>query len=67
MPLTDAQRRANNKYNAANCTVLGCKLRNDEAEAFKEACKERGTTPNAVFKAAIKRFMNESGTSNRDI
>lgn len=54
---TDAQRRAQNKYDAANMTVLGCKVRRDEAEAFKEACRAAGTTPNAVFRDAIQRFM----------
>lgn len=59
MPLTDSKRRANNKYIAANMTVLGCKIRKDKAEDFKAACKEAGTTPNAVFTEAIKKFMEE--------
>lgn len=57
MALTDAKRRANNKYIAANMTVLGCKIRKDRAEEFKAACKAAGTTPNAVFTAAINDFM----------
>lgn len=57
MALTDAKRRANNKYIAANMTVLGCKVRKDRAEEFKAACKAAGTTPNAVFTAAINEFM----------
>ena len=58
MPKTDAQKRANNKYDLAHYRVLGCKLLNEEAEAFKEECKRRGTTPNAVFKEAIIKFMS---------
>ena len=38
-------------------TVLGCKIRKDKAEQFKAKCKEAGTTPNAVFTAAIDDFM----------
>jgi hypothetical protein len=38
-------------------TVLGCKIRKDRAEEFKAACKAAGTTPNAVFTAAINDFM----------
>ena len=53
MSLTDAKRRANNKYIAANMTVLGCKMRKDKAERFKTACKLAGTTPNAVFTKAV--------------
>ena len=57
MTLTDAQRRANNKYIAKATTVLGCKMRRDAAEEFKAACKAAGTTPNAVFRAAVDDFM----------
>ena len=61
MSLTEAKRKANNKYIAANMTVLGCKVRKDKAEKFKAACKEAGTTPNAVFTGAIDSFMEEHG------
>lgn len=57
MKLTDAQRRANNKYIAKATTVLGCKMRRDAADEFKAACKAAGTTPNAVFRAAVDDFM----------
>jgi hypothetical protein len=59
--LTDSKRRANNKYIAANMTVLGCKVRKDRAEEFKEACREAGTTPNAVFTQALNDFMAGRG------
>lgn len=59
MPLPEAKRRANNKWDAANMTVVGCKIRKDRAEQFKAACKRNGTTPNAVFMAAIEKFMEE--------
>lgn len=61
MPLSESKRKANNKWDAANMTVLGCKVRKDKAEAFKAACKRNGTSPNAVFSAAIERFMEEHG------
>lgn len=57
MALTESRRRANNKYIAKNYTVLGVKIRRDEADEFKEACKLAGTTPNAIFKKAIDNFM----------
>lgn len=59
MALTDAKRKANNKYIAANMTVLGCKVRKDKAERFKTACKLEGTTPNAIFTAAMDSFLLE--------
>jgi len=57
--LTDSKRKANNKYIAANMTVLGCKVRKERAEEFKAACRAAGTTPNAVFTQALNDFMEE--------
>ena len=45
----------------ANMTVLGCKVRRDRAEQFKAACKKNGTSPNAIFMAAMEKFMEEHG------
>ena len=63
MALTDAKRRANNKYIAANMTVLGCKVRKDKADRFRAACKAAGTTPNAVFTAAMDRLLDATNTA----
>lgn len=54
---SEAKRRANNKFDLKTYTVLGCKIRKEEAEAFKKACQELKTTPNEVFKKAISTFM----------
>ena len=59
MPLTEAKRKANNKYSAAHYTVIGCKVRKEYAEEFRLACAEAGTTPNAVLKAAADKFLQE--------
>ena len=60
MSTSDAQRRASNKYIAENMTVLGCKIRKEDAEKFKKACSTAGTNPNAVFRKAIDEFMKEN-------
>ena len=60
MPLTDAKRKANNKYIAKNYTVLGCKIRKEKAEEFKNKCKEKGTSPNELFTNCINEFMTDS-------
>ena len=59
MPKSEAKRRADNKYNLAHYTVLGCKMKIPEAEEFKKACKTAGTSPNAVFRRAVENFMND--------
>lgn len=58
---TENQKKYRNKWDAANMTVLGCKIRKDKAEEFKTACREAGTTPNAVFMEAINGFMEKKG------
>ena len=57
MAQTDAQRAAVNRWQAAHMTVLSCKLKKEDAEAFKAACQAAGTSPNAVFRTAIAQFM----------
>lgn len=56
---TENQKRYRNKWDAENMTVLGCKVRKEKAAQFKAACKEAGTTPNAVFIAAINDFLGK--------
>ena len=60
--VTRAKRANNNKWDAANMTVLGCKVKREYADVFRKACLESGTTPNEVFKNAIRSFMEEYGT-----
>lgn len=57
MALSEARRRANNKYNREHMTTLGCKMRKEYAEEFKNACAAMGTSPNAVFSAAAKQLL----------
>lgn len=59
--VTRAKRASNNKWDAENMKVLGCKMRRDRAEAFQALCKIKGTTPNAVFQAAAEAFLAEHG------
>ena len=61
MPLTEARRRANDKWDRKNRTMLGCKMYRDKADAFRAAAKAAGTTPNAIFTAAADAFMQERG------
>ena len=40
-------------------SVLGCKMKKADAEEFKAACKDSGTTVNAVFTAAAVEFLKK--------
>lgn len=59
MAVSESRRRANKKWDAANMTTLGCRMRKADAEIFKAACKDSGTTVNAVFTRAAAEFIAE--------
>lgn len=55
---TDAQRRAGNKWDYANRTVIGCKVDRETAEAYKAHCAAAGTTVNAAIRAFVLSQIN---------
>lgn len=57
MPLSDAKKKANKKWDAANMTNLSIKVRRSYAEQIKEKCSAAGTTPSAIMRKAIDDFM----------
>lgn len=59
MALTDAQKRANNKYIAEHMTVLGCKVRKEYADKVREKAKAEGTSVNAILKKALDEFLEK--------
>ncbi len=50
---TEAQKRAANKYNLKHMRTLACKVKREEAEAFKEYCAAQGKTSNTVLKEYV--------------
>ena len=61
MPISEAKKRSNAKWDAANMIKVGCKLRRDKADAFKTACADAGTTANAVLQSAVDAFLRDHG------
>lgn len=55
------KRASNNKWDAENMTVLGVKVRKEYADEVRQKAKERGDTVNAILKAALDRYMEETG------
>lgn len=64
MAVSNAQKRARDKWDAANMSHIACKLRKDTAERFKQYAQEHGTTPNALLREYIMRLLDgwEPGT-----
>ena len=55
MAISEAKRRANNKWNNENMTILACKVRKTYAEQVKSRV-------NAVISAAVDDFMSGCST-----
>lgn len=50
---TDAERRAQNKWDQANRVTLGVRVGKADGEAFRAWCAERGQTVNAALSAYV--------------
>lgn len=57
--ITEAKKKSNQRWDAKNMAVLGCKMRKEKAEQFKAACRAAGTTVNAVYTKATDDFLSE--------
>lgn len=64
---SEAQKRANRKWDAANMKLVGVKLRRDMADEFEAICTQRGTTRNAVLLAYVKKYIADAkAADNQD-
>lgn len=53
MASSEAQRRASNKYIKEHMATIGCKVKKEEAEAFKSYASSCGKTPNTLLKEFV--------------
>lgn len=49
----ESQKRASMKWDKENMTTLGCKVKKEDATAFKEYCAGKGKTSNTVLKEYV--------------
>lgn len=59
MAPTEAQKRASAKYQEKNISSLACRVKKEQAEAFKEYCAGLGKTSNAVLKEYVMDCIGE--------
>lgn len=53
MTVSKAQKKASAEYQRKNISSLACRVKKDEAEAFKEYCSSIGKTSNAVLREYV--------------
>lgn len=57
MPISPARRAANNRWDAANMSVLSVKLRKERADVIRDAAARAGQTVSAYILQAINERM----------
>lgn len=60
MPVSEAKRRANAKWNRENATMVGVQIKKGEAQQFKEVCKTCEVTPSMLIRVAMNDFVQRA-------
>lgn len=61
MAPSEAQKKASNKYNLEHMSTIGCKLKKEQAEKFRQYCCSKGTTPNAELRRYVLECIEDTG------
>lgn len=57
MALSEARKKANQKWDAANMKIVACKIKREDADKFAEIAKSNGTTPNELIRNFIAEYI----------
>ncbi len=60
MTVSRSKRAANNKWDKENMKIVACKLKTEDAEAFKQYANDNGTTPNALLRGYVFKCLDKS-------
>lgn len=66
MPVSDAKKKANAKWDSENMTTLGCKVKKDHAEKFKSYCSSIKKTSNAVLRDYVLDCIGEKEGASKE-
>ena len=66
MSVSRAKRASNNKWDKENMKIVACKIKKDDAEAFKQYADEKNTTPNALLRNYIYNCIGKDETSDNN-
>jgi len=64
MAVSEAQRRANQKWDAENMAYQTIKVKKTLLEDFKAACAARGDKVNTVLRQAMEEYTYKEGNKN---
>lgn len=61
---SEAQKRARDKWDRENMTVLTCKVTKRKADEFAAACKRAGVSKSSVIVKAVDNFIADNPESS---
>ncbi len=59
MPISEAKRKANAKWDSENMATLACKVKKTQAAKFKDFCEGQGKTSNTVLREYVLGCIGE--------
>ena len=59
MPISRAKRQANNKWDSENMKIVACKVKKEDAQAFKEYAEKQNTSPNALLRGYVYKCIGK--------
>ena len=59
MSVSEAHKKGNRKWDKENMTTLGCKVKKEEAELFKEYAKSKGKRAKGILKDYVLKCNTE--------
>ena len=66
MPVSRAKRTSNNKWDKENMKLVACKIRKEDAEAFKQYAEDNNTNTNALLRNYIYSCLGKDETTCND-
>ena len=62
---SEAQKKASIKWDKENMSVVGCKVKKEQAEKFKAYCASLGKTSNAVLRDYVLDCIDEKEAGDK--
>lgn len=57
MALPESRRRANDRWDKENMSILSCKVKKSEADAFRARATDEGMAANAVLARFVREYI----------
>lgn len=67
MPVPESKRKANDRWDKSNMSILSCKVRKREAELFRLRAAAEGMSANAVLADYVRSYIHvDNGPTDTD-